>query len=125
MSDYINKGFLEQYVRKRLVGQRDPVDLLIDEQIEYELELINKNAGIILTKHGIPSKRNRTNYSRRPKSSFYWYKDKDSNPEEMATWLQLLQTEAVNDPKTTEGKLFRKRFRIPPPVFWEIFKLRR
>ena len=50
-------------------------------------------------------------------------KNKDVDPWRNNAWLQLLQDNQVKDPKTRQGKDFRRRFRVPYPVFERIVQI--
>jgi hypothetical protein len=66
------------------------------------------------TKSGRPRRRRRIDYSRSEKAP------KNDNPWDTVPWLRALRNERVNDPKTREGKEFRRKFRVPFPVFEKI-----
>ena len=70
-----------------------------------------------LTKSGTERQRKRDDYSRsaqRPKSD---------NPWETLQWLRAIRDERVRDPTSREGKEFRRKFRVPFPVFEKIVNI--
>jgi len=122
MSDSISLSNAQSIIKRKVeICQFDDVieDLLLEELIKNQ----NQTFEPILTKKGLPSKRKRTNYTRRPKKSFAWYKYHAQNPWETHQWLRFLRNPAFRDPTTTEGKWWHRKFRVPPPVFDEIILL--
>ena len=64
MSDCCDGNFFDKFIKPRLAvasGHRDLVDEILDE-ILFAVDEEPQNVGIILTKQGIPSKRQRLDY---------------------------------------------------------------
>ena len=69
------------------------------------------------TRSGTLRRRNRFDYSRTAKAQ------KIENPWETLQWLRAIRDERVRDPATREGKEFRRKFRVPFPVFEKIISM--
>lgn len=73
--------------------------------------------GPIHNKDGTLRKRTRLDYSRSAKRN----QGADArNPWEVCDWLKLVTEATTSDPQSTNGKLFRRMFRVPLPIFSEI-----
>ena len=70
---------------------------------QYAMSLVSKRL-LLLTKEPETFKRTR---KIKDYSSQFWQSE----------WGKLLQHPNINDPRTTEGKRFRRRFRLPYPLF--------
>ena len=72
---------------------------------------------IILNADGSVRQVKRWDYSRGPKE------EKKSNPWEVCKYLILYRHERVNEPTSRQGKKFRRKFRLPYPVFVELVEV--
>ena len=80
-----------------------------------------KNKRIILNKDGTHRKVKRLNYSRSTKRMDHL----KENPWLTHKYLKLISCESTNDPSSSEGKEFRRKFRLPYPLFvWLIKELK-
>ncbi len=60
-----------------------------------------------------------------PKRAMIQFKPREVNPRTYgqyneSAWGRQLRDPAIRNPLSTKGKLFRRRFRVPYPVFEEI-----
>ena len=100
-------------------------DIVLDDDdslLENLLEACAKNSDaivtetVVLNKDGYHRKVNRTDYSRLPKRQKHT--DAWNTPS-----LQEIQQVSVDNPLTREGEYFRKRFRVPFPIFKKIVQM--
>jgi hypothetical protein len=75
-----------------------------------------------LTKAGKISKVRRTNYARMRKKDSPLYKGNE-NPWEYVKWLKMIKRPEISNPATYSGKWFRRKFRIPFPVFQRLVQM--
>lgn len=120
MSENFTPNFISNFMRARLTPGifRDPFDELLDEILNEDLTPIHVEAinALMLTKLGQPRKRKRTDYSRARKGR------KNSDPW-LLSWLMMYADSNSDDPTSKPGKKFRRKFRVPKPVFKEIVRL--
>ena len=72
---------------------------------------------ILLNADGSGRKRNRMDYTRTKKLP------KSPDPWQQVKWLQLISDPTVNDPTSRSGKDFRKKFRVPYPLFVKMVQM--
>ena len=89
------------------------LDIIID-MCEEEIRVPNLGESHVRNKDGSIKRVNRHDYSRRAKRA------KPENPWETVLWLQMITDPLVDDPTSREGKEFRRKFRVPFPVFKDI-----
>ena len=118
MSDSEDEDILDRWMTKKL-GAPDPFEALWKDTLAASFQSAQppRLKPIVLTKQGLPSLRQRTDYSRQAK------KAKTATPWAHVEWLQMLDDPNVRDPDHPKGKQFRREFRVPYPIFLEIIRL--
>ena len=94
----------------------DLFDLVIDQYVKkaWNDSRLPSSPEPLRNKDGTIRKRNRIDYSRSKKAR------KSENPYKACSWLQLLHNPLTRDPTSRSAKLFRRKFRVPHPVFMDI-----
>lgn len=108
MSSYSMEESVEQHLRRQFFRASNSFDELFDEMLDEE------NTSDIQSINNSYRKRNRSNYNRGPKMV------KPDDPWICCKWLLLLKHPDTRDPSKPKGKEFRRKFRVPLPVFESI-----
>ena len=117
MSDNGCNDFLKIILEEDDVDEDDLIlDILCAEARKFEEARSHENP-LGFNKDGSVKTVNRLDYSRGPK------RVKVEDPWVNLLYLQLLEESSVSDPQSRDGQEFRKRFRVPYPVFQRIVKL--
>jgi len=88
----------------------------IDLVVEHMLQQNQQGANIRINQDGSERKVDRDDYSRGPK------RPKSDTPWLDCRWLLNLQDDEIKDPGSRLGKEFRRKFRVPHPVFVQIIR---
>ena len=82
-----------------------------------EAETLDTAKRTLINKDGSLSKIRRLNFDRGPR------REKVGDPWQVAAWLILFKDPETADPTTRNGKLFRRKFRVPHPVFLKMVQM--
>ena len=100
-----------------IFDEGDDIDSFVDDLV-YSEESYRFVHDQIMNKDGTVHKVRRFDYSRGEKKL-----EPNVNPWEIVPWLIDLSNPNIRDPSKREGKEFRRKFRVPYPVFQDILVL--
>ena len=101
----------DQVVESIIFDERDNIDSFVDDLV-YSEESYRFVHDQIMNKDVTVRKVRRFDYSRGEKKL-----KPNVNPWEIVPWLIDLSNPNIRDPSKREGKEFRRKFRVPYPVF--------